>query len=70
MQVLDITKQTCEFVTTDEKQDSWYEYIRYSEDNWMISMGQSYETLYNCEKIEKEYQIYKTLHKPIIASKK
>lgn len=38
------------YVDTDE--DDWYQYIRYSADNWLVRMGESYEPLYDCEKLE------------------
>ena len=31
-------------------------YTRYGADNWTVRMGESDETLYNCEEIETLYQ--------------
>ena len=46
MEILDVTKIVGKYITTDE--NPWNEYIRYSEDMWMISMGESYEPHYDC----------------------
>lgn len=40
-------------------EDSDYsDYIRYSKDNWMVRMGESYESIYNDEELEHLFQEY------------
>ena len=56
MKITDVFEQKAFIVETNENE--YYEYTRYSEDNWFIRMGESLEPLYNCEEIEKEFQKY------------
>ena len=44
-----------EFVDFDNDID-YTHYIRYSADNWMVLMGESWETEYQCESLERAYQ--------------
>jgi len=32
------------------------DYIRLGQDNWMYRIGESLETIYECEQLEKEFQ--------------
>lgn len=34
------------------------EYVRYSADNWTVTMGESDEQVYACEDLEKAYQLW------------
>lgn len=44
--------------------DEEFQYIRYSKDNWIIRMGESYESAlaYEQEDLEKLFQEYVTQH--------
>lgn len=55
-----IDSQMIYYVRTDEKQ--WYRYIRFSHDDWMVFMGESLETCYDCEELEKKFQKYIITH--------
>ena len=68
MKILDISKVDAEYIITDERPYS--EYIRYNSDSWSKYYGQTLEEEFHCEELEEEYQVYKTLHTQIIASKK
>ena len=58
MKITDIFEQTVFIVETDE--DDYSSYTRYSKDCWFIRMSESDEPLYDCEKIENEFQkVYK-----------
>lgn len=43
MNITSITPSVVHFVQTDES--GWNDYIRFGEDNWMIRMGESYESV-------------------------
>lgn len=34
------------------------DYVRYAPDNWAIYMGESLESVYQCEEIEQAFQLY------------
>lgn len=55
MKVRSIDSQIIYLVRTDEEQ--LYRYIRFSHDDWMVFMGESLESCYDCEELEKEFQI-------------
>ena len=46
-----------EFVETDEPDVNGY--VRYSADNWMVILGESYETVFQCEALEDAYRRYR-----------
>ena len=56
MKVLEVEKSISKIVTTDD--EDWPIYRRYSADSWEVLMGESWESLYLCEKVEKAYQEY------------
>ncbi len=58
MKIKEVTKIVCFLIETDEEYPN--EYTRYSADNWTVRMGESDETLYNCEEIETLYQKWLT----------
>ena len=39
-------------------------HIRYSADNWAWCVGESTETIFDCEKLEEAYQLWTSQHKP------
>lgn len=44
------------FIETDE--NGWNNYTRYGEDSWTVQMGESDESVYDCEELEQLYQDY------------
>lgn len=54
MNILEITQSTIYTVITDENDCN--EYTRYGPDNWMVAMGESLESVYDCEKLERMFQ--------------
>lgn len=59
MQIKQVDKATIYYVETDE--NKWHYYIRHSADSWSLLMGESWETQYDCEELEKAFQEW--LHK-------
>jgi hypothetical protein len=56
MKVKSITPNTGYYI---EMEDSdYYSYIRYSENNWMVQMGEFYESLYDDKELEESFQQY------------
>jgi hypothetical protein len=49
-------KVVCYIIDTDEKE--WLTYRRDSAESWLRLMGEAWEPVFYCEKIEKEYQHY------------
>lgn len=58
MNVISVSPCSGEFVEIDGLE--WSDYIRYAEDNWMVRMGESWESLYSCGEVEAAYQIFQT----------
>ena len=57
MRIIKVTPLKGEFV---EMADSVYsDYQRFSSDNWEVRIGESWEPVYSCEKLEKFYQEWK-----------
>lgn len=54
MKIEKIDKITIFYVTTDEEE--YNEYKRYSSEHWTVSMGESDELVYDCEKLEELFQ--------------
>ncbi len=59
MQIKQVDKATIYYVETDENE--WHYYIHHGADSWSLLMGESWETLYDCEELEQMFQ--KWLHK-------
>ena len=57
MKITSIAKAEIHHITTDEEEHHYY--IRYSPDSWMVTMGESEETVYDCEELEEAFQNYK-----------
>lgn len=51
-----VTKSIIYYIETNEEEYS--DYIRHGSDNWDNRMGESYEPVYNCDGLEKEFQEY------------
>ena len=56
MKIKAISKLECKLVETDEEEFS--DYIRYSPQDWMVTMGMSEETVSYSEKLEEAFQTY------------
>ncbi len=56
MKILEVVKMESFKVETDEDEVSTY--IRYSKNSWFVKMGESDESVYDCEELEKLYQEY------------
>jgi len=54
--IKEVTKAEVYFVTTDEK--DCCEYTRYSPEVWTVKMGDSDESLYDCQELEGLFQSY------------
>ena len=54
--IVDIRPSKSWIVETDE--DTWFIHRRNGPDNWEVMMGESWEQFYNCEELEKEFQLY------------
>jgi hypothetical protein len=55
MKVVDFMKTVVYFVETDESNYSFY--TRYDADNWTKRMGESDEPIFDCEELERQFQI-------------
>jgi hypothetical protein len=55
MKVVDFMKTVVYFVETNESNYSFY--TRYDADNWTKRMGESDEPIFDCEELEKQFQI-------------
>lgn len=67
MKILSVTCVTSFSVETDE--DEYNEYTRYGENCWMVRMGESDETVYDCEELEKLYQEHQKNQDPVCRNK-
>lgn len=54
--IKNVNSKTVHFVTTDESE--YNQYIRYGSNNWSVTIGESEEPVYDCEELEKEFQLY------------
>lgn len=61
MKILEISEVKSEYIVTDEALFNIH--IRHSSDNWETIMGESTETTYDCEELEKAYQEFKKINK-------
>ncbi len=59
MKIESITKQVVYFVETDGV--DFPNYTRYGPNSWMVSMGMSDETVYNCSELEAAFQEFNSI---------
>lgn len=52
--IKEIFKKEIYRIITDEKE--YNQYTRYSEGNWTVTIGESDEPVYDCEKLEIEFK--------------
>ena len=57
LEVADVSPMKGEYVELKDHEM----YIRYSADNWAWCVGESTETIFDCDRLEKAYQGYKAL---------
>lgn len=55
MKIVSFSREVVYFIETDESNDS--SYIRYDSDNWMRRIGESEETVFDCEELENQFQL-------------
>ncbi len=58
MKIIDVTPIKGHVVETDSTDQFYFQYTRYSADNWFVRMGESDEQFYNCEEMEALFQEY------------
>ena len=63
MKITSITQITVFIVETDEDEFSTYQ--RSGPDNWQVAMGESWEPVYYCEKLEAMFQAFQTRPQPM-----
>ena len=56
MNIKSTKSTTIHFVETDE--DGYTLYTRYSADNWTVRMGESDESVYDCDELEAAFQAF------------
>jgi hypothetical protein len=54
MKITNATRSIVFYVETDENELN--RYTRHSSENWTVTMGESDETVYDCEEMEKLFQ--------------
>ncbi len=60
MQIRGITEITAHLIMTDNPDYPYY--TRYSPDNWKVTMGESEETVFDCQELEEAFQKYRSKH--------
>ena len=62
MKIVEIIRSTCHYVYTEGGDDDWNNYRRNGKDCWEVLMGESWETVYDTDEIEAEFQKEFLLH--------
>lgn len=53
MKIVSVVEKTVHYVETDG--EHYNSYIRHSKNNWTMQIGESDETIFNCEELEMLY---------------